>query len=232
MESTLLHSFLKAGNLKRWLAKPDCPPVIKECKILFDKIYAPKVAEGEISVGDMDSDHHSGPMKTIPEDLCVLLGSLQHKAIMCARLHHNGVIYTTSNTHMGNSLVYFHPQGNRSLRVPGSIKYIYQEQGRFVLAVQRQLPTSGDNGSDPYAIYPHFPAKLYSSQLSVGLERVQTDWIYSHYARWKLSATQSVVLSLSRVCYLKLLHFYLDLIQILTLRNEFFFFVNKHLAIK
>ena len=84
--------------------------------------------------------------------------------------------------------------------VPGSIKYIYQERGRFVLAIQRQLPA--DDVSDPYGIYPYFPAKLYSSSLSRELERVEPDWIYAHYARWKVSSTQSVVLSLSRVRHL------------------------------
>jgi hypothetical protein len=199
MESTLLHSFLRAGNLKRWLAKPDCPAVIKECKILFDKIYAPKVPEENTGEGDMVTDHVNTEAKTIPEDLRPLLGPSQRQAIMPARLRHNSIIYATSKTHTGNSLVYFYPGGNRSTLVPGSIKYIYQDQGRFLLAVQRQLPAS-DDALDPYAIYPDFPAKLYSSQLSVELERVQVDWIYSHYARWNFSASQSVVLSLSRVC--------------------------------
>jgi len=49
MESTLLRSFLKAAKLRCWLAKPDCPPVMKECKVLFDKIYLPKVSDSDIS---------------------------------------------------------------------------------------------------------------------------------------------------------------------------------------
>ena len=198
MESTLLHSFFRAGNLKRWLAKPDCPAVIKECKLLFDKIYAPKVPE-DTNEGVMDTNHVNTEPKTIPEDLRPLLGLSQRQAIMPARLQHNGIIYATSKMHTGNSLVYFYPGGNRSTPVPGSIKYIYQDQGRFLFAVQRQLLASVDT-PNPYAIYPDFPAKLYSSQLSAELEQVQVDWIYSHYARWDFSASQSVVLSLSRVC--------------------------------
>ena len=169
MESTLLHSFLRAGNLKRWLAKPDCPAVIKECKILFDKIYAPKVSEADTGKEAVDIDHVNTVAKTIPEDLRPLLGVSQRQVIMPARLRHNGIIYATSKTHTGNSLVHFYPQGNRSTLVPGSIKYIYQEQGRSVFAVQWQLPAS-DDVSDPYAAYSDFPAKLYSSQLSVELE--------------------------------------------------------------
>ena len=200
MESTLLHSFLKAGNLKRWLAKPDCPNVIKECKLLFDKIYAPKLSEDGIGEEAMERDLDF-VRKAVPDDLRPLLGPLHCQAAMHARVRHNGIIYATSKTHTGNSLIQFYPQGNRSTLVSGSIKYIYQDQDRFVLAVQRQLPAS-NIVSDPYTIYPDFPAKLYSSQLSAELERVQTDWIYSHCARWNLSDTQSVVLSLSRVSHL------------------------------
>jgi hypothetical protein len=124
MESTLLHSFLRAGNLKRWLAKPDCPAVIKECKILFDKIYAPKVPEENTGEGDMVTDHVNTEAKTIPEDLRPLLGPSQRQAIMPARLRHNSIIYATSKTHTGNSLVYFYPGGNRSTLVPASNIYI------------------------------------------------------------------------------------------------------------
>jgi hypothetical protein len=139
-----------------------------------------------------------GVDKGIPADLRPLLGSLEHHAVMRARIQHNDIIYATSQMHVGNSLVQFYSQGNRSSLVAGSIKYIYQERGQFVLAIRRQLPIH-DAVFDPYAIYPHFPAKLYSSQLSPELERVQIDWIYSHYARWQISTTQSVILSLSRV---------------------------------
>ena len=68
MESTLLHSFLKAGHLKHWLAELDCPAVIKECKTLFDKIYSPKVLEGEGADGDTNTDHVNVIAKNIPSD--------------------------------------------------------------------------------------------------------------------------------------------------------------------
>ena len=200
MESTLLHSFLRAGNLKHWLAKPDCPAVIKECKLLFDKIYLPKVPEDHSSNIHGDADNAGTMSNTIPMDLHSLLASFQHHITIHARLQHNGVMLATSKTHIRNSLVQFYPQGNQSTLIPGSIKYIYQESGRFVPAIQQQLPS--DDVSDPYSIYPHFPTKLYSSSLSQELEHVEPDWIYTHYARWKVSCTQSVVLSLLCVRHL------------------------------
>ena len=200
MESTLLHSFLKAGNLKCWLAKPDCHAVIKECKLLFDKIYLPKVPEDHSSNVHGDTDDAGTMSNTIPVDLHSLLASFQHHITIHVRLQHNRVMLATSKTHIRNSLVQFYPQGNQSTLILGSIKYIYQESGRFVLVIQWQLPS--DDVSDPYSIYPHFPTKLYSSSLSQELECVEPDWIYTHYARWKVSCTQSVVLSLSCVGHL------------------------------
>ena len=200
MELTLLHSFLRAGNLKRWLAKPDCPTVIKECKLLFDKFYLPKVPEDHSGNVHGDTDNAGTMSNTIPMDLCSLLALFQHHITICVRLWHNGVMLATSKTHIRNSLVQFYPQGNQLMLIPGSIKYIYQESSRFVLVIQWQLPS--DNVSGPYSIYPHFPTKLYSSSLSQELEHVEPDWIYAHYARWKVSCTQSVVLSLSHVHHL------------------------------
>jgi hypothetical protein len=76
MESTMLRSFIRAGKLKHWLARDDCPPAIKECKILFDKAYAPKVSdESRVSdIGDgvfvepLLADNQAVPCK-VPEDL-------------------------------------------------------------------------------------------------------------------------------------------------------------------
>jgi hypothetical protein len=57
MESTMLHSFLKASNLKCWLAKPDCPTVIKECKVLFKKIYMPRDSECDVFENGAHADY-------------------------------------------------------------------------------------------------------------------------------------------------------------------------------
>ena len=72
----LLHSFLKAGNLKCWLAKLDCPAVIKECKTLFDKIYSLKVLEGNSANGDMNTNHIDIIAKNVPSNLQPLLSPL------------------------------------------------------------------------------------------------------------------------------------------------------------
>ncbi len=198
MEPTLLRSFLKAAKLRRWLAKPDCPPVMKECKVLFDKIYLPKVSDSDIS-GTAGEDTIE-PVSAPPDLRAFLNGPKQ--VVMPARVRHNGIMYSTAKTHEGNSLVQFYPRGDRTLSpIPASIKHIYRDKKKTYLAVQCQLPAD-NTVVDPFALYPYFPAKLYSSQLSPTLELVQLDWIFSHYARWNFSRDHSVVLSLNRVCVL------------------------------
>jgi hypothetical protein len=215
MESTLLESFLRASKLKRWLAKPDCPPVIKECKELFDKVYAPKIPNDDD--GDTVEDT-TMPIRSAPADLRVLLKD-ERGVVVCARMRHNGIVYSSSRTHVGNSLIYFYPHGDRAKSpIPGSIKYIYREGKIMYLAVQHQL--SPDNiVVDPFAHYPHFPARVYSSRLSQTLERVQPDWIFSHYARWNFTADYAVVLSLNRV---RVFNYYLHHSQVSsrTIRNR------------
>ncbi|KIM75637.1 hypothetical protein PILCRDRAFT_78636, partial [Piloderma croceum F 1598] len=188
MESTMLNMFIKAGKLKCWLARPDCPAVIKECKILFDKAYAPNIPDY--------NDINDAPC-TVPNELHPLAQKL--KAIMHARLQHNGVIYTDSSTHLGSSLIHFYTNGDRSKSpTPGCIKYIFEHQGEMVFAVQRQLDAH-PNVVDPFEPYPHFAAKLYSSHLSLTLELVCVSWVMCHFAQWQISSEHVIVLLLSQV---------------------------------
>ena len=116
----------------------------------------------------------------------------------CIKLQ--GISYTCSQTHLGNSLVHFHPDGDWSKPlVPGWIKYIYSADGgvyTFALQWQISLP------SDPLNLFPqylHFPAKTYSSKYSSSLEHIDLDWVFCHYAQWDISPNHSVVLSLTWV---------------------------------
>ena len=204
METTMVHTFIKAGKLKRWLARPDCPPVIKECKILFDKAYAPKVHDVVSGIDDdrdgvfMETsftDDHPAPC-IVPDELCHF--TKKAKVVMRARLRHHGVIYAISSTHLGHSLILFYLHSDKSKSpIPGCIKFIF-EQGWLVFAVQHQLEAA-QGVLDPFEPYPHFSAKLYSSCLSEELEVVHVDWVLCHFVRWQISSEHVVVLSLSRV---------------------------------
>ncbi len=75
---------------------------------------------------------------------------------------------------LGIVLILFYPDGKSTGNpIPGSIKHIVFKKNKEVLyAVHRQLPAPKDT-KDPFRFYPHFPAKLYSSNLSADLVLVK-----------------------------------------------------------
>jgi hypothetical protein len=203
----MLHCFIKAGKLKRWLARSDCLPEIKQCKAFFDKAYNPRNDDNakrfngdELFFEDDPPTHEASDSSftSAPSDLRPLLRL--DKIALAARHKYMGVIYTRSSTHLGNSLVQFYPHGDRTKSpVPASIKYIFNDGQRTAYAVQRQVALPNTT-VDPFARYPYFPAKLYSSAMSSDLEIIEVHWISSHVARWQLSKQYAVILSLSLVC--------------------------------
>lgn len=205
LEATMLHSFIRTAKLRCWLSRADCPPAIQECKVLFDRMYAPKSAtslDEELAEDPLDDSVQvpsSALPVVVPEDLYALIK--RRKAVLRARLKFNGIIYSRASTHVGNSQVLFYPQGDRlSSPVPGSIQHIYATPtGELVFALHRQLPFDRHDTIDPFAVYPDFPAKLYSSSFSSHLENVKVSWVVSHFARWEISSDRVVILSLCRV---------------------------------
>ncbi|KAG1849593.1 hypothetical protein C8R48DRAFT_567569, partial [Suillus tomentosus] len=110
-----------------------------------------------------------------------------------------GTIYTHDSTHVGNSLILYHPDGIRNVQpTPGIIKYIFETEQVVGFGVRRYLPLYSH--PDPFRHYPHFPARLYSSVLADHLETVKPEWVVSHFAHWNFSPQHIVVVSLCRVC--------------------------------
>ncbi|KIO10302.1 hypothetical protein M404DRAFT_94006, partial [Pisolithus tinctorius Marx 270] len=109
----------------------------------------------------------------------------------------DNTVYSRFSTHDGNLLILFYPKGDyKCLPVPGTIKYIYGHDGVFVFAVLQYSLLPHATESDPFAAYPHFPTKLYSSALSNHLETIESSWVVSHFARWAVTDDHIVVLSL------------------------------------
>lgn len=186
-------SFLKGSRLRQWINRPDCPAILKECKLLFDKAFG-----NDVSKADSDKPADSAYITT-PAILRPLVKS--PKVALRAQFNLNETAYCRSTTHVGNSLVMFYPKGDKSQEpIPGSIEHIIFEPNRKVtLTVRRQLPTL-PGFVDPYVEWPHFPARVYSTSLSSQLEGVDPEWITSHYARWAFDKNHAVILNLSRVC--------------------------------
>ncbi|KAG1720018.1 hypothetical protein EDB19DRAFT_1918322 [Suillus lakei] len=146
---------------------------------------APKstTALGEELAKDPLHDSVQAPSSTravaVPENLYALIK--RRTAIICTRLKFDGVIYSRASTHVRNSQIFFYPQGDQlSSPVPGSIQHIYaMPAGELVFAVHKLLPLDHhDQIIDPFAMYPPFPAKMYSSSFSSHLENVKSYYLY------------------------------------------------------
>jgi hypothetical protein len=188
----MLTSFLRGAKLRHWLSRSDSPASLKECKNVFDKAFGEK---GDTEATMLDDSAPS--FQAVPADLATCIS--ESKVRLRARYVHDNTVYARSSTHMGNSLVMFYPKGNHAKRpVPGSIKYIIDEKERKLFAVNRQLPALPGT-IDPFHPYEHFPAQIFSTQLSPELELVEPEWVETHYARWCMDQNRAVVLNLSRV---------------------------------
>ena len=168
---------------------------------MLDKIY--KNTHSYNNPHNDDPTHQAldiSTPKTILQDLKAMLNVSQSKIYLRTCIKIQGICYTCSETHIGNSLVHFYLNGDQGKScVPGRIKCIHSTDGvHYALAIQWQIPLPVDC-LDPFAQYLHFPTKTYSSKHS-SLECIDLDWIFCHYACWDLSPGYSVVLSLSRVC--------------------------------
>src|SRR6266545_256015 len=189
LESTMTLSYLKASKLKQWLARSDCPPFLRECKVVFDKAFAKRESN------DPPASSAFGPVPAGLENLV-------HGPSVALRARHvvEDIVYSRCSTHVGNSLIMFYPQGDQALPPsPGSIQEIVVYPNRDVVYIVKHQMPAGPELDDPFSEYPHFPAKLYHNLLSPELEMVRPDWVLSHYAQWAVDVNNVVVLTLSHV---------------------------------
>ena len=193
----MLHSYLKGAKLRAYLSQPDCPPALHECKALLDQAYGVHGTQNTAvdPLEEVIRPSDRARAVNVPPELRELVP--QSKTVLRAHLRHAGVVYSRSSTNIGNSQILFYPCGDRSLSpIPGVIQHIYEVEGCMAFAVQRRRTSA----ADVFAAYPHFPAKLYSTQLMENLEHVKVSWVMSHYASWAVSPREVVVLSLCQVC--------------------------------
>lgn len=194
LEGTMFSSFSRAAKLRHWLARPDCPQVLKECKIIFDK------ASGLFTNTNLEEDIAPSAFGPVPDALRSIV--TDRKVALRARHKFDNVFFSRQSTHIGNSLVLFYPDGGHAVSpVPGTIEYIIVRQdGSISYAIRRQLPAPPGT-IDPFLPYPHFRATIYSTSLSKTLELIRPQWVMCHYARWKMDSDRAVVLTLSRVSF-------------------------------
>ena len=192
LETTMGATFIKAAKLKHWLARPDCPEFLKECKIVFDKAFGSTWTKSDSEI------IAESAFRPVPDALRGIIS--ERRVALRARHKFDNTFFCRSSTHVGNSLVLFYPGGNRSeTPVPGSIEYIVAKPNNNIVYVVRQQLPAPPGALDPFRFYPHFPAKIYSRELSKQRQVVQPDSVLSHYARWNFDKDRAVVLTLSRV---------------------------------
>jgi hypothetical protein len=121
----MLSSFVRAANLKHWLAQPDCLPFIEECKRVFDQAFGNTVDEKNTISQSM---FHPAP--------AFLRGIIKSQKVALRACHYyDRLTFSRMLMHLGNSLM-FYPSGDHSNKpVPGSINYIVAQDGGEVVYV-------------------------------------------------------------------------------------------------
>lgn len=167
---------MRAANLRRWLRRSNCPELIRQFKILFDKAFSPVGMEA------------TQTKRSLPSSPCEV-----------AHYTHDDTNYSRASTHLGNSLVLYYPSAHSTIPVAGSIENITLSPGGVQLAIRRQAPLPLGK-HDPFRRYPSFPAAVYSSEMDNGpTDKVSFESVVSHVARFTFSLNRAVILNLSRV---------------------------------
>ena len=183
-------------HLKAWIRRPTCPPAVRECAALFNKFIV-SMNDGRLDPTDEEVSESSFTASfRIPGDSAAYFGNDGH---IQACLRFDGVHYARSTAHLGNSLIYFYPDGNRAASpAPGQIEYIWTRAGKPYFAIRRHLPAP--HGTvDPFRFYEHLPIKLYSSELTAELTMIKAEWVAEQFARWRMKPHLVALVSLSRV---------------------------------
>lgn len=159
-------------NIRWWLKRDNCPEVIRQFKLIFDRTFSQKA-------------------RPVGDDWRERLGEVAHVV-------RDGVHYSRAATHLGNSLISYYPSQSASVPVVGSIQKITANGRDAWMAVKRHAPLPS-NTYDPFKCYPSFPARLYSSTMLSDEDHIPINSIICHVARFNLSSDRAVILKLSRV---------------------------------
>jgi hypothetical protein len=197
-------SFVRSANLRALVFKSQCPEVIQNCQSIFRKLINPELRDSlqtdmrvlsSLTEGGHDDDDDDSIMswddrtaKPIPKDLQIALTRFRSRSIQKAQFLHNitinGLVYTPTLKHEGNSCVLLKPksQGDCNL-VPARIQTIFRipllESVQTLIAIRRHQPPQLP--CDPFSQFPILRARLWGAQLG-DLEIVQLDQIFSHFA--------------------------------------------------
>jgi hypothetical protein len=186
------------------MLKPECPEVVRNCVPIFKKLVDPerrstlltdihtlssRLEDDEDDDEDDDDDTivtawNDRTAQTIPMKLIQGLPHVQlpNKAQFLSNLTVNGLRYTVSSKHQGNSCVLFKTPDSAQV-VAAQIEFILQIQVsgpiQTLIIIRRHL--AANILHDPCLRFPVLRAKFYSSELD-HLEIINAAQITSHYA--------------------------------------------------
>lgn len=216
-------SFVRSANLRALIFKSQCPEVIQNCQHMFQKFVNPQLrhslqtdmqvlsslAEGDDEGDDDDAMNWDERItKPIPRDLHAALSRFCSKSTRTAqffrRIIINGLAYTPTSKHEGNSCILLKSQENQN-QVPARIQTIFQipflESVQTFIAIRRHQPSGLRH--DPFSRSPILRARLWGVQLGE-LEIIRPDQVFSHFACLPLTGEfegHIVAASLSRVSF-------------------------------
>jgi hypothetical protein len=174
-EKIILKSWTRFANLRRWLLRRDCPPILQEFYHIMCRY-----------------------LNIEPDDTPVDIDATNYTSEERLSAHHNinGMHFSRASTHLGNSMIQYATRDGK-IRV-GSIEVIRHVSGRTEFDLRQQMPLEpGKN--DPFKPFPDFPAVTYSSHMAEMLETISPSHVICHVARFEFSGERAVILSLARV---------------------------------
>ncbi|KAJ7501257.1 hypothetical protein B0H11DRAFT_2225072 [Mycena galericulata] len=178
-EATVLTTWMRAANLRRWLKRPNCPKVLRQFHHLFSLHHGSRLENLDARPG----------IETEPRKKGLKSGEQAYYDFA-------GMHFSKAETHVGNSLVsYLDAAGKIWFGSIEKIKVTPQGSVSFAIRHQERLP---DGKKDPFKEFAHFPARTYSSKMAETLVDVSPSQVLGHYARFKFSGGRAVVLDLRR----------------------------------
>lgn len=218
----MLESFCAASNIKVFLRRPGCPPILQECADLLAQCY------GDQEWGSLQSDirtltgEHSptsnlsnsaGKLSDLEEELADALFatsrtlkrelpgwefSREAKHLKCLTV--GGLQYANFSATKRNSIVFFLPSPN-AIMVPGVIRQIFSICGKGKMehhhfAIHRYLPLTV---TDPFTQFEDFGASIWSKTLSQQVEIIPASRKITHAIQRPWDNSHYILKTLDRV---------------------------------
>ena len=185
LEETMAKSFVRSANLRALVSRSDCPEVIRNCQPMFQKLVDPQlrdtlqtdmrvlsslVEDGDDYDDDSAANWNEKTARSIPKDICMALTRFHCKSPRTAQflpnITINGLIYSPTSKHQGNSCILLKSRQDRNL-VPARIQNIFQipfsESLQTLIAIRRHQPSR--LAHDSFSQFPVLRARLWGAQM-------------------------------------------------------------------